>query len=963
MSYVGTAPLSGDYRKLDDISSGFDGSETAFTLQVGSANVTPPKETTVTISVGGILQEPVAAYTIDGSTITFTAAPATGANFFGVLLGDAMSVGTPADDTVTGAKIVDDAINSEHYAAGSIDNEHIADGTIALAKTALVAGTGITFTTDTLSVDASQTQITSVGTIATGTWEGTTVAVAQGGTGATTLDNLITLATHTTGDYVQNLTAGTGLTSTGATSGENIAHSLSVDASQTQITSVGALDAGSISTNFGAIDNGASAITTTGLVSAGSLTVSGTTTLNGNLILGDAATDTLTLSATIQGATPLVFEGADSGGANDHETSFAITDPTADRTITFPDASLTVNAAANISGTTLASNVVTSSLTAVGTIATGVWQGTAIASTYIAGDAITGTKIADDAIDSEHYVDGSIDTAHIADDQITLAKMASGTAGNIIAYDASGNPAVVATGTDGQVLTSAGAGAPPAFEDAAGGVADDSVGVAQLSATGTADGSSFLRGDNVWASVGKYFILTAPTISSPANAAPNTDVVYTITSTDSNDDKLILDFGASTFNYQSVSVGTASKVGNTVECIGFTTNNPVVTVQFTAEAIYSVTAKATNLAGSYGDSVPSSADSITISSFDPLNPYDYGDGTDGSVSSVTVVDTYLSNSPSAGSATCTVNSTTGFAAGDQVLLIQNQKSSGLTSGTHEFLEIASIASTTVTFTTNLQNTYSSGSSNNYAQIVRVPEYSAVSLGSDFAVPAWNGQQGGIFVAKCSGTFALSAKINATSKGFRGATSTNTGSGAPTRQGEGQTSTGSLSGSSNQSGGGGGRMNMPGTLSAQSGAGGGHAAAGTNGSSNATGGVLWGGQDLTAHLGFGGGGGAGGYDYSSQGGHGGAGGGIIIIIAATLTLSGSGELEADGGGGTGNSRNNQGGGAGGSIYVKSGTFTTNNACNAAAGPSGTSSGGAGSVGRIHVQASTITGTTSPTAYTG
>ena len=165
MGYVGTIPLSGDYRKLDDISSGFNGSETAFTLQVGSANVTPPKETTVTISVGGILQEPVTAYTISGSTITFTAAPSAGADFFGVLLGDAMSIGTPANDTVTGAKIVDDAINSEHYAAGSIDNEHIADGTIALAKTALVAGTGITLATNTLNIDAAQTQITSVGTL------------------------------------------------------------------------------------------------------------------------------------------------------------------------------------------------------------------------------------------------------------------------------------------------------------------------------------------------------------------------------------------------------------------------------------------------------------------------------------------------------------------------------------------------------------------------------------------------------------------------------------------------------------------------------------------------------------------------------------------------------------------------------------------------------------------------------
>jgi hypothetical protein len=52
----------------------------------------------------------------------------------------------------------------------------------------------------------------------------------------------------------------------------------------------------------------------------------------------------------------------------------------------------------------------------------------------------------------------------VADNAITLAKMASGTDGNIISYDASGNPVAVATGSDGQVLTSAGAGAQPAFE-------------------------------------------------------------------------------------------------------------------------------------------------------------------------------------------------------------------------------------------------------------------------------------------------------------------------------------------------------------------------------------------------------------------------------------------------------------------------------------------------------------------
>jgi len=114
-------------------------------------------------------------------------------------------------------------------------------------------------------------------------------------------------------------------------------------------------------------------------------------------------------------------------------------------------------------------------ITSVGTIGTGVWNGDAIASTYIAADAITGAKIADDAIDSEHYVDGSIDNAHLADNAVGLAEMAGGTDGNIISYDASGDPVAIATGTDGQVLTSTGAGSPPAFEAAAGGISEADV--------------------------------------------------------------------------------------------------------------------------------------------------------------------------------------------------------------------------------------------------------------------------------------------------------------------------------------------------------------------------------------------------------------------------------------------------------------------------------------------------------
>ena len=63
---------------------------------------------------------------------------------------------------------------------------------------------------------------------------------------------------------------------------------------------------------------------------------------------------------------------------------------------------------------------------------------------------------------------GAVSNAPVADDSITLAKMAGGTDGNLITYDASGDPAYVTTGTSGQVLTSGGAGVAPTFQTAAG---------------------------------------------------------------------------------------------------------------------------------------------------------------------------------------------------------------------------------------------------------------------------------------------------------------------------------------------------------------------------------------------------------------------------------------------------------------------------------------------------------------
>jgi len=70
----------------------------------------------------------------------------------------------------------------------------------------------------------------------------------------------------------------------------------------------------------------------------------------------------------------------------------------------------------------------------------------------------------------------------LADNSVTLAKMAGGTDGNLITYDASGDPAYVTTGSSGQVLTSGGTGVAPTFQTAAAGGADTSL--SNLSATG-----------------------------------------------------------------------------------------------------------------------------------------------------------------------------------------------------------------------------------------------------------------------------------------------------------------------------------------------------------------------------------------------------------------------------------------------------------------------------------------------
>jgi hypothetical protein len=95
-------------------------------------------------------------------------------------------------------------------------------------------------------------------------------------------------------------------------------------------------------------------------------------------------------------------------------------------------------------------------------------SGDGITRANLAADVIDSTKLADDAVNSEHLADGSIDAVHLSANSVD-------------------SDAYVDASIDNAHL------------------ADDAVGVAELSATGTASSSTFLRGDNTWATAGTTY--------------------------------------------------------------------------------------------------------------------------------------------------------------------------------------------------------------------------------------------------------------------------------------------------------------------------------------------------------------------------------------------------------------------------------------------------------------------------
>ena len=86
MALIGRQPSTGAFLKLDDIASQFDDSTTTFNLTLGGQAYFAVNPYTLLVSLGGVIQEPIAAFTINQNQINFASAPRAGADFFIIVL-------------------------------------------------------------------------------------------------------------------------------------------------------------------------------------------------------------------------------------------------------------------------------------------------------------------------------------------------------------------------------------------------------------------------------------------------------------------------------------------------------------------------------------------------------------------------------------------------------------------------------------------------------------------------------------------------------------------------------------------------------------------------------------------------------------------------------------------------------------------------------------------------------------
>jgi len=147
MAYIGTKPTIGNFQICDAIS--VVNGQAAYTMQVGSVNVSPQSANHMIVSLNGTIQKPGSSFTVSGSTITFASNLATGDVIdFIQILGDVLDLGVPSDATVTAAKLNNDIISgSTELASEPADTDEflVSDaGTLKRIDYSLIKGGGIT---------------------------------------------------------------------------------------------------------------------------------------------------------------------------------------------------------------------------------------------------------------------------------------------------------------------------------------------------------------------------------------------------------------------------------------------------------------------------------------------------------------------------------------------------------------------------------------------------------------------------------------------------------------------------------------------------------------------------------------------------------------------------------------------------------------------------------------------------
>ena len=137
MAYIGRQLDAGNYLKLDDISSQFNGSTVRFNLTSGGNPHYPGSPFSILVSLGGVIQEPSSAYEIDENQIIFAAAPQSTDDFFCISLGEALGIGVPGEGTVSTNKLQYESVTYEKL-------DPLARGVGIQSGGVSIAGAGVT---------------------------------------------------------------------------------------------------------------------------------------------------------------------------------------------------------------------------------------------------------------------------------------------------------------------------------------------------------------------------------------------------------------------------------------------------------------------------------------------------------------------------------------------------------------------------------------------------------------------------------------------------------------------------------------------------------------------------------------------------------------------------------------------------------------------------------------------------